>query len=185
VGISISPLDDSVIVDGVLTLDADSVSVPAAADGDTDTAARTTDFDSATGQVQVNGAEVGDTGWRDISSLLSTGWTVGASGVFQIRRSGDVVHLHARNLQYSSGGSATLIAGSSALAGFAPASTHQFLYSLSALAVDTTTANVGQGYFSAGATPSCVIGGLLDGVTWSTTFTATAAWPATLPGTAA
>ena len=27
-GISISPFDDSVIVDGVLTLDADSVSVP-------------------------------------------------------------------------------------------------------------------------------------------------------------
>ena len=120
-----------------------------------------------------------DTGLRDISSLMSTGWTAGSS--FRIQRIGGVVFLSARNLQYSSGGDSTVIESAS-LAGFSPVSTSQFFYSLAQLS--SASPSVRQGYVSATATPALVLANTDDGATWTTSWTTNNAWPTSLPGTA-
>ena len=40
----------------------------------------------------------GDTGWRDMSSLLVNGWTLGSGGALQVRRVGYQVYWRAYNL---------------------------------------------------------------------------------------
>jgi len=62
-----------------------SVTVPAVADGATSSAAQVTARDSGTGQLAIAGIELGDTGWRDVSSFLLNGWT----GTLEWRRIGN------------------------------------------------------------------------------------------------
>lgn len=45
--------------------------------------------DPLTGRLSVGGREIGDTGWRNVSSLLENGWT----GTIRIRRHGYVVEM--------------------------------------------------------------------------------------------
>ena len=81
-------IDVQVDTGRVVLTGAAAVEVPAAADGDTTTAAQTTALDSTTGRVAVNGAEIGDTGWRDVTADLLNGFT--ASDI-RIRRHGNMV----------------------------------------------------------------------------------------------
>jgi len=62
-----------------------SLTVPAVADGATSAAAQVTARDSGTGQLAIAGIELGDTGWRDVSSFLLNGWT----GTLEWRRIGN------------------------------------------------------------------------------------------------
>ena len=62
-----------------------SLTVPAVADGATSAAAQVTARDSGTGQLAIAGIEMGDTGWRDVSSFLLNGWT----GTLEWRRIGN------------------------------------------------------------------------------------------------
>ena len=57
-------------------------------------AAQTTAIDATTGRMAINGYEMGDTGWRDVSSLLVNGWV----GSAQLRRVGGVCELKFNNL---------------------------------------------------------------------------------------
>jgi len=158
-----------------------TVTVPAATAANH--AAVVTAIDATTGRLAIGGREVGDTGWRDISSLLSTGWTLGTNGVFRIRRVGNVVSIHFRNLAYSSGGTTAIINATNGpqIAGFAPSATNQFLYTLQPLA--NGTLNLRQGHVT--TFPEIVVAVTESGPTGQFTFTTTASWPSALPGTAA
>lgn len=59
----------------------------------TNTAARTNAYSASTGRVKINGVELGDTGWRDISSYLTNGWALAPGGTALLRRSGNTVEL--------------------------------------------------------------------------------------------
>lgn len=53
--------------------------------------------DPSTGQLQINGIEMGDTGWRDISGNLINGWEVSASsGYAAATRNGNIVTVSVR-----------------------------------------------------------------------------------------
>lgn len=158
------------------------LTVPAAADGDTDTAARTTDFDSATGQVQVNGVEVGDTGPRADSTALLNGWT-GSDTIIQ--RVGNIVTVALVSLD---GTSNTGTAVYPLPAGFRPANSNY-----ARIALVDAAAGLYRSYETANAlnitTVSASVGGnpttdiTAMRATW--TFPTDDAWPATLPGTPA
>jgi len=169
--------------DGTLNLTgASSVSVPAAADGDTNTAAQTTGFDSTTGQVQVNGVEVGDTGPRADSTALLNGWT-GADTILQ--RVGNMVTVALVSLN---GTSNTGTAVYTLPDGFRPANTN-----FARIALVDSAAGLYRSYETANAlnitTVSTSVGGnpttdiTAMRATW--TFPTADAWPATLPGTPA
>jgi hypothetical protein len=55
-------------------------------------AAQVSAIDAATGRLAIGGREIGDTGWRNVASLLTTGWAIKANGYAQIRRVGNEVH---------------------------------------------------------------------------------------------
>lgn len=161
---------------------ASSVSVPAAADGDTNTAAQTTGFDSTTGQVQVNGVEVGDTGPRADSTALLNGWT-GSDTIIQ--RVGNMVTVALVSLNGTSNTDAAVYP---LPAGFRPSNTN-----FARVALADSAGGVYRGYVAANSlyvtTISAGSGGNpttdITGLYASWTFPTDDAWPATLPGTPA
>ena len=158
---------------------AGSVSVPAAADGDTDTAARTTDFDSATGQVQVNGVEVGDTGWRDVSGELVNGWV---AATCRVRRSGEVVEMHFSGLDPTSATSPDFWVSST---GFAPRFSTFGTCQVSNSSGIPVAATSGLMVASNGDWRAVDSGTTKYNGTISFLASDAAAWPAALPGTPA
>lgn len=76
-----------------------NVVVPNAADADTATAAQRTAVDSTLGRLAIDNAEIGDTGWRDVTGDLLNSWS--ATGI-RLRRTGSTVHLMISNLSGAS-----------------------------------------------------------------------------------
>ena len=184
--LGLTPAVSAADVDGKVSKTGDTMtgplSVPAAADGDTNTAAQTTDFDSTTGQVQVNGAEIGDTGPRADSTALLNGWT-GSDTIIQ--RVGNMVTVALQALNGTSNTSAAVYAIPT---GFRPSNT-----SFARVALADSAGGVYRGYVASdslsvtkisaasGGNPTTDITGLY--ASW--TFPTDDAWPVTLPGTPA
>lgn len=143
----------------------------------TSQAAQVTAYDATTGQLAIGGHEIGDTGLRDVSSLLTTGWT---ADTFNIRRTGNVVEAQISNMDYSSGGSATF---ATLPTGFRPAANFNALASsvaatsgaAASIRVCTITSSTGTWTASTG----------VDDFNIYVTFTTDDAWPSSLPGSAA
>jgi hypothetical protein len=88
------------------------VALPATAPG-VNGAARYTAIDPATGRIAINGQEIGDTGWRDVTSICVPGSLDPANvGTFQMLRQGNFVTYRFVNLLMAPGsGSLTLVNG--------------------------------------------------------------------------
>ena len=168
----------SITEDGDLNMaGATSVSVPAAADGDTNTAAQTTGFDSTTGQVQVNGAEVGDTGERDVTSTLTA--PAGAT-TFQalLRRTGNTAHLRVA-IAGATDPSPDLLVGN-LWSGFRGDYENTIRHGTQDWASDT-----GAHLYHLGSQSLLVRSLTTSYSRFDLTWVCTDAWPATLPGTPA
>jgi hypothetical protein len=119
----------------------------------------------------LTGPAVADTGFRDIRSLLATGWTAAA---LKVRRWGAVVHFIAVGLTAGSGATTNVLT-TPLPAGFTPPH--------SSPATGSTSGGVG--YITVGN------GGTITAATTTAVFSGTAVWtttdpwPTTLPGTAA
>jgi len=200
-----APGPNSIVVglaDGAVTMTgAPSVSVPAVADGATEAAAQVTARDSGTGQLAIAGIEMGDTGWRDVSTLVEAGWE--ESRVF-IRRTGMVATMQA-TVKTADTGTITAYcyslpngfrtarfaftedAGSSRAATMGPArdeggSGTAYLFAISGNSATSAAATRARITDLAGVNQSG------NGRTWSFEATWTVrdadAWPTSLPGTA-
>jgi len=155
---------------------ATSVSVPAVADGATEAAAQVTARDSGTGQLAIAGIELGDTGWRDVTSLLTNGFVM-ASGSFLIRRVGNTVMYGTDVLgSYLDGSSKTANGCITLPSGFSAAGAASY--------TAWRTANTS---FTAAWHSGAAISVNNTSTTLSPSgqFFTDASWPSTLPGTAA
>lgn len=180
----LSPMNDarsaavnSIVIDGyadgggVDLSGAGSVKVPAVSGASQ--AAQVTAYDAALGIADVVGAEIGDTGWRNVSADLETGW---AAGAFQICRRGGLVWLRVRNLDYSGGGSSSVY---QVPVGFRPAFQPWDMF------IGTVTSASGSA--SPGMEKVVINSGMLDAAE-GTNYTGVLCWvpesttPASLPG---
>lgn len=120
----------------------------------------------------------GDTGWRDISSLLINGWTLNASGILRIRRVGYQVTLVMANINGTAAANALAVA---AISGFAHA--QGWINFPSGVKLGQAVAHRAADGLLAPGNPSIWndTGGMRDAFSWSTVDP----WPTTLPGTAA
>ena len=169
---------------------ATAVTVPAAADGDTTTAAQTTALDSTTGQVQVNGAEVGDTGWREVRTLHTFDAAINSTGATSVlmRRTGDVVYVQCTFEVLSSitNNTVTLTPFDLDLAGFGATPSVYIASMTCAVGSSLSQAPGTLTWHSFTGNGSYVRGASGTSTLRATFFYFTAdAWPATLPGTAA
>ena len=161
-----------------------------------------TAFDEATGQLQIRGHEVGDTGWRKILSwtagvqdgadqidTINTGvWTLTGNGNVQIRRIGSRVLVNFETGTDASAGIAALSTGQAVLCGnvpdgFYPANRHMGPIGQHPHGASAPTA-VGIGRFTTAGTIDVNIrysGAPLANCEGSFDVLG-AAWPATLPG---
>lgn len=124
-----------------------------------------------TGRVTVAGKEIGDTGWREISSLLINGWALGAGvTALYLRRVGYTVEVYANNAGDLDSTSKSNDVAVAAISGFSASSTVRRRVG-------------GDAFWSNGAEliASGVSGSILAAGTWTTTDE----WPSTLPGSAA
>lgn len=154
-----------------------SVAVPAATAATH--AAQVSAIDATTGRLAIGGKEIGDTGWRNVSSLLATGWTATRAS---LRRTGNTVQVDVNGLTYSSGGTSTaMILPTGFRSYFTGGTLFPYTDQPGAAAAATVT---GQGDVSSSG---AVLVSTLEtaGVSASFTFTTTNAWPTTLPGVAA
>lgn len=159
--------------DGSLDLSgASSVTVPAISGANQ--AAQVTAYNAAIGQLQIGGREIGDTGWRNVTGSLATGWT---ADTYNVRRIGSTVFVHIKNLAYSSGGSNTSYTLPS---GFRPVVITDFLMSSNSGEQTTPTLRQGAVYLS-GTVNFTTTGNRYGIVSFPTDDT----WPTSLPGSAA
>lgn len=147
------------------------VTVPAATGSGE--AAQVSAYDAATGQLAIGGVEMGDTGWRDISTSMLGTFT---ADTFQVRRVGDLVEFRFENV--TGGANTSLLNAFNA--GFRPAGA-------------IVTGLLSPGTTVTGVSPTVVrfntSGNMFVDNTATNygqvSFTTTATWPTTLPGSAA
>lgn len=147
------------------------VTVPAAtASGE---AVQVSAINAATGQLQIGGYEVGDTDWRNVTSLVDADWTVSS---LLIRRTGNVCQLTVDNLDTVNNAPVFFDPPT----GFNSLSSFRF-------ELHTATSEVQRGYtqnspraFRTGTNTPSGLDALYGTITWLTNET----WPSTLPGTA-
>lgn len=140
-------------------------------------AAQVTAINNATGQMAINGKEIGDTGWLDASSLLSAGLTPLAAGFVRLRRVGYTIE-YTYIIKNTSGGPLTNPKFISPPLGFKPPPTYS-----------TYGHCIVNGYIESlvnwNSWPDFVlaVAGWPDNTTAAGTliYTTTDAWPATLP----
>jgi hypothetical protein len=156
-------------------------------------AAQVTAFDAAVGQLAIGGVEMGDTGWRDVSSLLRTGlakMTGSSPGVARMRRLGNVIHFNF-HLNVTAGSITSLFTASlpsgwganldGAASTFLNSATPS--YTSTSNNVNTpTTAN--HTFVSATAMGFSIALPNPGTVTWQGSYSAVAAWPTAVIGTA-
>lgn len=154
----------------VVLAPAGTVIVPAISG--TGQAAQVTAYDATTGRLAIGGVEMGSTGWRDISSLLTNGWAATSGAAVYMKRTGNTVHIGGRldgsaqtNAQFY-----TLPSGFQA--GVSDASTFVGI---------TGGTTVSAGYMS--STTSLFLNSSLTGIRFGFSFQAQTTWPASLPGT--
>lgn len=144
-------------------------------------AARISAYNNITGQLRIAGAvEFGDTGWRDISTLMSSRFTTKTHA--KIRRTADLVHYI---FQMQVDGS-TLTAGTNWLAaagnipdGFRPDYTLRSIVANSATGAVITTLYYSTAVHALGASGNISAG---TTVLVDHTFTTSNNWPSSLPG---
>lgn len=148
---------------------ATSVTVPAATAATH--AAQVSAIDADTGRLAIGGIELGDTSWRDISSVLLGTWT---ADTFQVRRKGDVVEFRFENL--ANGATTSVLSAFNA--GFRPVGAI-----VTGLLSPTTTPEL----VNAAIVRFNTSGNMFADNTVSNygqvSFMTTAAWPTSLPGT--
>ena len=134
---------------------------------------------TSTGSAWILTGGVPDTGWRDISSSLSNSW----SGSLMVRRVGNTCFLRISGLS----GNATWQTVASIPTGFAPAHS---TYALGREVLSTGYPFMfGINTTTFGSAESAMIGSTWQSASWGLTVAATwstvAAWPTSLPGSAA
>lgn len=134
---------------------------------------------------------VGDTGWRDVSSLLVSGLVVSSSiGVCKMSRVGDVVRF-AFKLDVSAGSISTILASGAMPVGFRP-SGHAYMWSTlwtattaGALANSLTTSRIG--YTQPENSSPLAVNGTTPfpnpgTIAWTGEYVTADPWPTVLPG---
>lgn len=138
-----------------------------------DAAAPITAEDAPSGQLQIGGIEMGDTGWRDVSADLENGWS---GDNFYIRRIGPVVHVKG-NISPTSATDATFYTPSTGF-GHTDVPGEQSYFP----AMETTSIRQG----SVGVNGIRVSAqGDASNQTFTFQYVTDDAWPTTLPGVAA
>jgi hypothetical protein len=146
-------------------------------------AAQVSAIDAATGRLAIGGKEIGDTGWRNVSSLLLNGWTQ-SGGVVLLRRQGRRVTLWIagtsnQGIDASAATSNVFLRSPSGFSlGTSPTNARYYFMDVDGVLVKTYTANDDLGASGFG---TAVKVQTMGEQTWHTAD----AWPSTLPGTAA
>jgi len=140
-------------------------------------AAQVSAITAATGQLQVGGVEMGDTGWRDVSSLLANGWTATR---LHVRRIGYVVYWRVAALDSTSATNPIFVAGTSIPDNWSPDATHVFLYT--AASTSSAAPTVLQGYLNTSG--ALIAANTSADLNMATSYATTTAWPTSLLGSA-
>jgi hypothetical protein len=158
-------------------------------------AIRLTASSGSTGRFAINGREIGDTGWRDVTDICVSGSLDPANvGQLQMRRQGHYVTYRLVNLLMASGVGSIILVNGGIASGFrlpatAPASFLQFLANRINSAIERQNLAVFSqriDWHSVTVTTTGVTSSARPaiGISGEITFVTEDPWPATLPGTA-